>query len=77
MIVKTITEAKAELASLIDAATRGEEVLIGEAGAPVAKLVPIELARKPRFPGALKGKIVIADDFDELPDDIAEAFGMR
>jgi hypothetical protein len=27
-------------------------------------------------PGALKGKIKIADDFDVLPDDIAEAFGM-
>jgi hypothetical protein len=27
--------------------------------------------------GALKGRIWVADDFDELPDDIAEAFGMR
>jgi len=29
-----------------------------------------------RRPGALKGKIKIADDFDELPSDIADAFGM-
>lgn len=26
--------------------------------------------------GQFKGQIFIADDFDELPDDIAEAFGM-
>jgi hypothetical protein len=26
---------------------------------------------------ALRGRIHIADDFDELPDDIAEAFGAR
>jgi len=27
--------------------------------------------------GALKGQIHIPEDFDELPDDIAAAFGMR
>ncbi|NEE51169.1 prevent-host-death protein, partial [Streptomyces sp. SID8455] len=27
--------------------------------------------------GSLAGRIHIADDFDELPDDIADAFGMR
>ena len=31
---------------------------------------------KQRHPGALRGKIKISDDFDELPEDIAEAFGM-
>jgi hypothetical protein len=27
--------------------------------------------------GALQGRIHFAEDFDELPDDIAEAFGAR
>jgi hypothetical protein len=27
--------------------------------------------------GSLRGKIHIPDDFDELPDDIADAFGTR
>ncbi|GAA3788305.1 hypothetical protein ACFS5L_20630 [Streptomyces phyllanthi] len=27
--------------------------------------------------GSLRGRIHIADDCDELPDDIADAFGMR
>jgi Uma2 family endonuclease len=30
-----------------------------------------------RIPGAMKGKITIHDDFDDLPADIAEAFGME
>jgi antitoxin (DNA-binding transcriptional repressor) of toxin-antitoxin stability system len=54
----------------------GKEVIIGKAGRPVAKLVPYEGNEKPRQPGALRGKIEIADDFDELPEDIAKAFGM-
>jgi len=33
-------------------------------------------AAKPRIGGVRKGKVRIADDFDELPPDIAEAFGM-
>ena len=27
--------------------------------------------------GALRGRIHFAEDFDELPDDIADAFGAR
>jgi len=27
--------------------------------------------------GALRGRVHLAEDFDELPDDIAEAFGAR
>ncbi len=42
----------------------------------MAKLVRYERSDKPRHPGALRGKIKISDDFDELPEDIAEAFGM-
>ncbi len=52
------------------------EVIIGKGGKPVAKLVRYERVAEPRRPGALRGKIKIADDFDELPDDIARAFGM-
>jgi len=31
---------------------------------------------RPREGGQWKGKVHIADDFDELPDDIASAFGI-
>ncbi|MDZ7831951.1 MAG: type II toxin-antitoxin system prevent-host-death family antitoxin [Desulfobacterales bacterium] len=76
MQITNISEAKAQLSALIEKVMAGEEVVIGKAGKPVARLIKYENNRQPRQPGALKGKIKIADDFDELPDDIAEAFGM-
>lgn len=76
MPVTNISEAKAQLSALIRIVEEGGEVTIGRAGRPVAKLVPFDRIREPRRPGALKGQIRIADDFDELPPDLAEAFGM-
>jgi len=76
MHITNISEAKAQLSSLIEKVLSGQEVIIGKAGKPVAKLVPYERGLETRRPGALRGKIKIADDFDELPADIAEAFGM-
>lgn len=76
MLITNISEAKAQLSVLIDKVMAGQEVVIGRAGKPVAKLVQYERNEKPRQPGALKGQIKIADDFDELPEDIAAAFGM-
>ena len=76
MQIANISEAKAQLSALVEKVMAGQEVIIGKAGKPVAKLVRYERSAQPRRPGALKGKIKIADDFDELPEDIAAAFGM-
>ncbi len=76
MRVTNISEAKAQLSALVEKVLAGEEVIIGKAGKPVAKLVRYQRRAEPRRPGALKGKIKIAKDFDDLPADIAEAFGM-
>jgi len=76
MLITNISNAKAELSALIEKVMAGQEVIIGKAGKPVAKLVRYERSEKPRRAGALRGKIKIADDFDKLPSDIAEAFGM-
>lgn len=76
MQISNISEAKAHLSALIEKVLAGEEVIIGKAGKPVARLIKFENHRSARQPGALKGKIKIADDFDELPDDIRMAFGM-
>ena len=77
MLITNISDAKAQLSALIEQVRSGKEVIIAKAGRPVAKLVRFEPNRQPRKPGALRGKIEIADDFDELPDDIADALGMR
>lgn len=68
-------EAKTHLSRLVDEASAGNEVLIARAGKPVARLVA--LADKPlRVLGVAAGQPWwMADDFDELPSDIAEAFG--
>jgi len=75
MRILSISEAKAQLHSLIEKVLAGEELVIGKAGKPVAKLVRYEPSDKKRTPGALKGKIKISKDFDVLPKDTAEAFG--
>jgi prevent-host-death family protein len=77
MQITNISEAKAHLSALIEKVLAGEDVIIGKAGKPVAKLIRYEHYRQPRHPGALKGKIKIADDFDTLPEDISKAFGME
>jgi prevent-host-death family protein len=75
VILKNITEAKAELSALLEAVARGEEVIIGKAGVPVARLVRYDGRAAVRQPGALRGQISVAEDFDRLPNDLAEAFG--
>jgi prevent-host-death family protein len=70
-----IHEAKTNFSKLIDAVSGGEEIVIARAGKPAARLVPIQAQKIVRKPGALKGKIRIADDFDApLPDDLQAAF---
>lgn len=67
-------EAKTHLSKLVDSVMKGNEIVIALAGRPVAKLTPIE-KRPKRRPGALKGKIKIAKDFDApLPEGILSDF---
>jgi prevent-host-death family protein len=69
-----VYEAKTHLSRLLDRVAAGEEIVIGRAGAPIAKLVPYVAPTEPRRPGAWRGKVWIADDFDELPEEVAAAF---
>lgn len=77
MHITNISDAKAQLSALVEKVMSGQEVIIGKAGKPVAKLVRYNHQETGRHPGALKGKIKIAPDFDELPPDISEAFGVK
>lgn len=70
-----IHDAKTHFSKLIEAVSAGEKVIIAKAGKPVATLSAIEAQAAPRKPGALKGKIHIAADFDsQLPDDVIDTF---
>ena len=76
MQITNISEAKATLSKLVEKVLKGDEVIIGKAGKPVAKLVPYYLESSPRQLGVGKwqGKIWMADDFDDLPEDILQLF---
>ncbi|MBL8220653.1 MAG: type II toxin-antitoxin system prevent-host-death family antitoxin [Bryobacterales bacterium] len=75
--MRNISQAKAELSALIEEVQKGGEVILAKAGKPVAKLVAYRGPASPRIPGSMAGEIWIAPDFDALPDDMAEAFGMQ
>ena len=77
MVIRKISQAKAELSALIEEVLRGNEVILAKAGKPVARLVPYQGATHPRVPGSMAGQIRIGPDFDTLPDDIADACGAK
>jgi prevent-host-death family protein len=68
-----VHEAKTQLSRLLQRVEEGHEIVIARAGKPVARIVPVREPRKPVF-GADAGKIWIADDFDDTPDDVVRAF---
>lgn len=73
-----VAQAADELSDLIDRALAGETVVIERSGEPVAELVPIRRAPVDRSAGrgAWCARVRIADDFDELPDDLRQAFSV-
>ncbi len=77
MKVRNISQAKAELSALIEEVRKGNEVILAKAGKPVARLVAFSGPAQPRTPGSMAGEIWIAPDFDTLPEDLEDAFGMR
>lgn len=74
MQLVNIYEAKTHFSKLLQAVAKGEEVIIGKSGKPLAKLVPYKPLHKPRKPGLWQGQIKIADDFDELPPELIDFF---
>ena len=74
MRVANIYEAKTHFSKLIEEVLRGEDVVIARAGKPLIRLVAYQPRQGKRHPGAWKGRITIAKDFDQLPTKLARAF---
>ncbi len=71
-------EAKTKLSQLVERAESGEEILIARNGKPVARLLPVVgAASLTSVRGAWRGSVRLTEDFDVVPDDIADAFGVR
>jgi prevent-host-death family protein len=64
--VFNVSEAKAQLSRLMDAALAGREIILAKRGKPVARLVPLANVVRKRVPGRLQGRV---DDcfFEFLP----------
>lgn len=73
-MVVNVHEAKTHFSRLLERVERGEEIVIGRAGKPVARLIPYRGAHGPRTPGGWEGRVRIVEAFDELPAELAAAF---
>ncbi|MET9655800.1 prevent-host-death protein [Streptomyces sp. NPDC006510] len=71
-----VHEAKTHLSRVLEQAVTGEEALIPKAE-PAAKIAPLSPSVKRTGRGSLQGQIHIKDGFDDLPDDMTDAFGAR
>jgi prevent-host-death family protein len=63
----SVAEAKAKFSELLKRAEAGEEIVVTRHGKPVATIAGrTDIEPKKKLRGAMKGKIWIAPDFDEL-----------
>ena len=67
-----IHEAKTNLSKLIQKAINGEDVIIAKGNKPIVKLVLVDNKKPQRKLGTAKGKIELADNFDESLEDFKE-----
>jgi prevent-host-death family protein len=79
VITVNIHEAKTHLSRLVEAAVRGEVVVVAKAGKPMVKIVALEEApaTKKRPIGFMEGQISVPDDIKTpFAKDIEEMFGL-
>ncbi len=70
-----VHEAKTHFSKLLARVQNGEEVIIANAGKPVARLVPLSAQPGDRQPGSAAGQIVIQPNFDDpLPEELMQDF---
>ncbi len=72
MVTTQVNVAEVKLSDLVVRAANGEDIVIARAGKPRVRYVPHPTPTEPRRPGALKGKIWTAPDFDEDLSDLFE-----
>ena len=74
MALVNVHQAKTHLSQLLQEVERGEEVVIARSGVPVARLVAWCAPTQPvAAPGAMRGQIELADDFEAPLDELFDA----
>ncbi len=71
--MRSISEAKGQLSSLVQAVLDGEEVILDRAGIPVVRIVPFADPSVKRQPGPLQ--VVMSDDFDAEDLELNQLYG--
>lgn len=70
-----IYEAKTHFSKLIARVMGGEEIIIGKAGKPIARLIPFSGKPTERKPGTAAQRIIMSPNFEEpLPEELLEGF---
>lgn len=69
-----IQEAKTHLSRLLEEAVAGEDIVIAKSGRPYVRLVSCVPETTPRTLGGWEGRVRMADDFDETPDEVIRLF---
>ena len=69
-------EAKTQLSRLVEAAERGEDVIIARNGRPAVRLTPVSKPDVSRRIGIAKGKFVAPEPSEELDREVAALFGI-
>ena len=72
MSLVSIEIASDHMSELVDAALRGEEVILTRDETPVVKLTPVASQKRQPVFGSLKGVFEMADDFDAPLDDFKD-----
>jgi prevent-host-death family protein len=71
-------EAKTKLSQLVERAEAGEDIVIARNGKPAVRLTPVaRTSSLAAVRGTWRDRVHVAEDFDHLSDDVADAFGAR
>jgi prevent-host-death family protein len=69
-----IQEAKTHLSRLLEEAVAGEDIVIAKSGRPYVRLVSCLPENTPRSLGGWEGRVRVAKDFDETPEEVIRLF---
>jgi prevent-host-death family protein len=75
--VVNIHDAKTNLSKLLARVEAGESITIARNGTPVARLVPVQAAKRSDVFGCMSHLPPLPDDFLDPDPEIEEMFGMR
>lgn len=71
-MIVNVHDAKTHFSRYFEKVEKGDEIIIGKYGKPVAKLIGLPQP-KPRKPGALRDSLWINKDFDKMPKEWLES----